>query len=229
MANPLGKQVKTFSHHIPQPDGTSEQVRVKVHLAAADGVFGIPWPEHINDVLPALDGDYQSDACTNKVMDSCIDKWKAGLRAYEKWLKDTQSTKVLVIEFKKNIRHIDGFHNAPGRNRTDFVGYGAFQGDISFTRHPAMCLWFEVLHQIGDDYYRRRQGRYQFCRPDSKSIIIPWTQEREDFLDNATESFETLICRLMEFFEDAEGNIERALAGQLNPMLPAPPEGDDAR
>ena len=155
-------------------------------------------------------------------LNGVIDAYRAVCGRYRDWRDNTKAEKVLAIFFQRNLRHIKGFHDTLGK--TSFVGYGSQGGDISFTGNPALYLDFTTLYQIDGDLYREHAGRFiRYASHNRPFRVMPWSQEREDFFARTIEAFEGLICRVELFCDDAEANMDRAIAaGAGITLLSAP-------
>lgn len=246
-----GKQVKTFKHWVPQPDATKAEDIIKVYFEADEGTFVIYLPEHITPSVQGLDCyqqqvradgpriDTHRGQVRSKIIDSAINLYKTALNEYEASIKLQRGVKVIRVHFQKNLAYRNDRPHA-FRGGPVAVG-GGFGEPIGFTGTPALHLNFEVLWQVNDVLYRKNHhaawgdrpaydtmefaGRIE---PDSKkTTVIPWTQEREDFLAGIVEKLVELGWLLTDFFGDFETNINHAIASGSRFLAIAPPKQED--
>lgn len=228
-----GQQVKSFKHFIPLPNSKLEEAVVKVYFQAAEGQFVIFLPEHIAAVasgLPSLENVYEANGAQRyrgeirgAAIDPVIAAYKHTLASYKKWTMTLQREKVIGINFKHNIRWIKGFHDV--RNSRNFAGYASRSGEISFVGNPAIHLKYEILWRVDGKLYRlHNEGRedeyMDYYSGGEASHVIPWTAEREAFFANTVGNIERLIMAMIEFFDDIEGNVAKAIAGKGPLALP---------
>lgn len=220
-----GQQVKTFKHFVMLPSLESEVIIGKVYFQADSGRFAIYLPEHVAAVAASIphneyDGRSglifnrdQGGYLTHKVIDTVIDGYKGYLTRYEDLLRTQKRRKVIAVTFRQNIRWIKGFHDV--RNSTDFAGYGARRGDISFCGAPAIHLTYAVRYEVGGKLYQvvnHDDGSEHMTYAAQEGKIIDWTPDRENFFANTVGNIERLIMAMIEFMDDIEGNIDRAIA-----------------
>ena len=234
--------VSTTTIYMPQSDGTHEEAKRKIYVGA-DGFFYTELPEHIASVirdigLPTGNGSRtitvrkgmfkntpSKAAVVSDSKSSLESDFERVLRAYVKWQQDAVAEKYLVVTFQSNVDYVKGFHDVPGKSRHNHTGTGS-QNQISFIGAPTLHVSYVVLWKIGDEYftkdgsggYRRRSGQ----RGDGLHYI-PYTEEREKFLEGVNSGLTNLICRITEFFEDFEGNVDTAIENNTGLLtLPAP-------
>jgi hypothetical protein len=212
-----GQQVKTFTHGVPQADLSYEQEVVKVYFRPADGDFAIYLPQHIADMEGTI---------THSQINFAIAGYKACLSKYLEAIKTAVREKVITISFTHNIRYVKGFHDV--RNSRNFAGYGANRGEIHFTGSPAIHLNYSVLHRAGKRLYNVTESDGKEFMSDAGTTegkkVIPWTQEREDFFASTVNNIERLIMAMIEFMDDIEGNIDKAIASNGGQLLIGRPQ-----
>lgn len=144
-----------------------------------------------------------------------VDNYPAVIRAYVDWQRGLEATKVIVVDFAKNLK----------------MSFGQGRGEISFAASPAMSLTYRVTHRITADgrpaYGDMRDGRFVMGAKPAGNYEMKWTQEREDFLANAVAGFEGLIVKLCDFFADAETNVQIAIDRGAG-LLPSPAQEEVA-
>ena len=226
--NPRGK-VATTRRLITLVDGAPTIADVDVRLSTEDGIFSAalpegvgPWAYERRDDRRSYDVRRDPDLADGYLLVSAtlagvVDGYPLLIRAYINWQEGLAAERVIIVDFAKNLKQ----------------GFGHGRGEISFAAYPAMSLTYRTAYRttVGDrTAYGRMEGdRFiQGAKP-AGDYEMRWTQEREDFLANAVAGFEGLILKLVEFFADAETNVQIAIDRGAG-LLPAPAkEADDGR
>lgn len=241
-----GKLVKTFKHFEPQPDHTSNEVTGKVYFQAKDGLFVIHLPEHIRAMLGALEScrrqgsaggphiHERSGECRSNTLDGVMGLHKTVLAQYTEAIKLSDARRAIEVRLKKNVPWREGRPDRTGSGHAA-VG-GGFGETISFCGSPALFMNFRVLWRVNDDLYQRHETEAYGERPaysilsyagrvkegGSETVVIEWTQEREDFLAGVVTKITDLAWLLSDFLGDAETNLTHALTAGGGQLLLAP-------
>lgn len=232
--------VKRFTAYVPDETGEIVKTKCKVTLNTKTSVFEVLIPEHIGDVVRGMNlpewltvngheaapGDNQFRV-VNRTIEDVQANFEFLARKYGEWLKDQKAVPFLKVIFRYNVRHVDGFHNHP--DAPGFREFSSYNGGrphkMHFSGTPSLELITTKVWKIDGTFYQANprtptkwvvdqdlRGRYD------KVYTIPWTQEREDYLSRMDHALTTLICQLMVFFEDVEGNIDTAIEKGLSPL-----------
>lgn len=224
----------TANHPTDEPGGWVT-VKTKVHLNSTTGHFEIDLPEHVSDVVLSLDlpdrynvqdqytkppkGSHSPVFAGRRVvardMQTAMDTFGSICIRYGIWLQDNAAERWIKVVFGYNVRHVQGFHNAEGAPFREFSSYnGGKPSAMSFTGTPALELTTSDVWKIDGVFHTKsKQGRWltEQNRQRGKSHYLRWTQERQDFLAQMDHGLTTMICKLIEFFEDFEGNMTNAI------------------
>lgn len=235
--------VKRYKAYIPVGIRDWEQETIKVHLDPKSGMFGIDLPKNIYSVIRSIldpksniriQDVYHRPKATrdNPVpnqeligrqvlasdLQTVCDLFTVICKRYSTWMQDNVAVKYLLIEFGYNVRHVDGFHNAPDaplQRQGAFANYaGGPHARMSFATVPAVELSYKVVWMIENKLYNKSRTDTWHAidsRDVSKKHSMRWTQEREDFLAKMDHGLTTMICRMIEFFEDLEDNMTTAI------------------
>lgn len=209
-----------------------------------DVVRSLTLPEHLNihDQFirpkpcpgnPVPNQELAGRRVVGKSLEKVMDAYKHVCLVYSIWMQDNVAEHYLSVIFGYNVRHTPGFHDAPDapkQRTTAFSNYGGgIPGRMSFAACPAMEMSFKSVWRIDGKFYTKGpEGRWyaEQDREADKIHRLRWTQEREDFLSRMDTGLTGLICRLMEFFEDIEGNMDLAIETGIAPLSLTGPRGN---
>lgn len=207
---PRVRREKTF---VPAKDGKSRvQFMMEVKVGRA-GLFSIAVPSWLVQAADRVDMEtysYSRGEVTNKSMSDAVSRWTALMAHLEKMLANEVREKVLSIRVGINasIPRLD----AEG----EVLGMLLQSSDFHFCEiTPCVALSYRVHYRIGDKVvdeegnYRYRTGNSARKRDPDDPITIPYTEERERFLQRAIKSLELVALRLDAFRTQLAGDPKR--------------------
>lgn len=237
---PIVKRYKA-NHPTTEPGGW-EIVTTKVHLNSDSGHFEIELPEHVSDVIRSLKlpdrynihdhhgkppkGTHSPVFAGRRVvardMQTVMDVFGSICQIYGIWIQDNAAERWIMVIFAYNVKWVEGFHNAEGVPSRQFAGCnGGKPSSMSFAGVPALELTTSDVWKIDGAFFTKsRGGRWHSVqeRQPGKIHYLLWTQEREDFLARMDHGLTSMICKLIEFFEDLEGNMTTAIETGTNAL-----------
>lgn len=222
-ATPFTK-VKDYSYKLPGimlADAVKKKVAVM--LSPDSGIFTMKLPEEVASLLGG--NDYVSD----RDMNTCIREFDRRIEKFHWIIRTTAAKPVIVIWWAYNKPVPEG---SPA-NLRPHVGIG---GDSLRDTEPstALGLEYEVMYQIGEALYDVHvdeatgqiygMPHHRMSLPAKGRKVMPWTEERERFVENMVKAMEGLIDKVQAFFGQAFiENIDRAIETGVSALaLPAP-------
>ena len=200
--------------------------------------------EHMNDGTWA-DVRRTPGVIYSKTQDGCIALYKSVCASFIRFMRLEGAVKRIEVTFKKNVPYRpDRAHSFNGGSVA--VG-GGFGTDISFCGSPALHMNYRVVWEMNGRLFLKEEHTYKgettFTmrdiggvddprsngKPSRERVIIPWTQEREDFLAGIVAKITDLAWLLSDFLGDAEANITHALTAGGGLLAIAPPKADAGR
>lgn len=216
-----GKEVRSFTAFVPQPDLSKSKERVSVRFHADSGDFEILLPGHIAlAVAGHKAARHNFFASLGSVRAPTLAEVEGSFKhccaAYEEILRTEQRKRVIFVRYQRNR----------------MVGDPPYRAEqIPFALTPALGLDFEVLWSAGGRLYRQHDADSPLesagVSEDSRegAHVIDWTPEREAFFERLHNSLCGLIERLDVFMRDAASNVDLAIAaGTAGLLLPGPEE-----
>lgn len=179
-----------------------------------------------------------------KVLDPTIALYKEICQAFERFMTLENAVKKIEVTFKKNVSfRQDRPHSFNGGAVA--VG-GGFGTEISFCGSPALHMNYRIVWEMNGRLFERHEhkgwkGERDYMtmhdvggvadphangRPSRERVVIPWTQEREDFLAGIVVRITDLAWLLSDFLGDAEANISHALTHGGGLLALAPPTAE---
>jgi hypothetical protein len=174
------------------PNGFVRFMKI-VKYSTKQQMFTIELPEWMKPVLDAKEARAETQAGVEREFKKLCD-------AYKESVKKTKKVIAYIVQMTGTAKKGKG-DDYTVIKKWDDISF--FNGDF------ALGLGYVVLNETelnGKKTYRTLRDSYFNVTDDHK--IIPWTQEAENFFENANNSLQSLMLKLDAFFSDEEKVLE---------------------
>lgn len=209
---PLKKtRLSSSKEFVPTEDGSGEEEYQLIISVDADGVFYAAIPAHLHNVAEHLaegNGDsknqnhsyrkinYRDGFVTNGSKNAVMEDWKNLCWRIEDYLIKMVREKVIWYRTEMNIHY--------QKENGDYVN----RRDNSFAKtNPSVGVAFRVCYKVGDKLVDEKNAFVADLKLRKlEGVIIPYTEERIQFLDKISEILDKAARQLNEFEEALQQN-----------------------
>jgi len=236
--HPFGPIVKRRKDYLVNPvTGKPENISIPIRMnqnmtfgiEVPDDLFNIiaPFTERMDDALrptgarvTMTSGGFGKDRArmlVTKDGEKCLTAFKTLHGLANQIREERVSEKVIVVRFNGVLPNSDVIALAQdsgmdNRAASDFMS----KMKISFhDGSPLLFLNTYIAWRVGDKLYTDDTLRFPVHRDKGHFTVLPWTEQREAFFNNAVNALRDLTAGVMSFFMNLDDKLPQIDSGNL--------------